>query len=416
MIRNVVFDIGKVLIGFDWDNYIGGLFDEETGAHVSSAMFGGESWIELDRGVMSVDEIVGLFHAAEPEYREQISEAFRRIGECVVKRGWASQLIDSIKDRGYKVYFLSNMSEHVLASNPEAFEFTGHMDGGIFSCRVKAVKPDAEIFCKLFERYDLRPEECIFIDDQRDNIAAAAKLGMKPIRFISREQLESDLNQALAKDKGHDRLTVVCYGDSNTYGFDPGTGGRYPYDSRWTTILGDMLGPGYEVIPEGLNGRTTAYDRPGAEWKNGAGSFIACLGTHKPVDVLVIMLGTNDCNEALGLSAEDIAAGMEKLITMAEAELPGLQGYMPQIVISAPAAIREDYESSPFADELSPDSVRKSREIGRLYEDIAGRHDCQFVNASDGAEVSGDCEHLSAKGHMQLAGMIYSVITEGRQS
>lgn len=416
MIKNVVFDIGMVLIGFDWDRYVRELFDEETASHVTAAMFGGSVWKELDRAVMSVDEIVGRFHEAEPDYGDEIDEAFGRIGECVVRRDWVIPLIDSIRERGYRVYFLSNMSEHVLASNPKAFDFVDHMDGGIFSCRVNLIKPDTGIFRRLFESYELVPEECLFIDDQFDNIVASKKLGMKAIRFVSPEQLSADLKQALAKDAGHDRMSVVCYGDSNTYGFDPSTSGRYPYDRRWTTILGDMLGAGYEVIPEGLNGRTTAYDRPGAEWKNGLKGFVSTLGTHKPLDVLVIMLGTNDCNEDLGLSAEDIAAGMEKLVTTAGEELPGLQGYMPLIVIAAPAAISEDYKDSPFAGELSPDSVRKSREIGPLYEEIARRHDCLFVDASRGAEVSADCEHLSAKGHEQLAGLIYKAITEGRLS
>ena len=412
MITTVVFDIGKVLIGFDWDSYVRELFDEETSRRVTNALFGGSVWKELDRAVMSVEEIVSRFHEAEPEYVREIDEAFGRVGECVERRGWAIPLIDSIRERGYRVLFLSNMSEHVMGSNPDAYDFVGHMDGGIWSCHVHRIKPDPEIYRMLLDRYGLTAEECIFIDDTPENIAAAKRLGMKGIRFSDPDQLAADLNQALAKDAGHDRISVLCYGDSNTYGFDPYTSGRYPRDKRWTTVLGEMLGPGYEVIPEGLNGRTTAYDRPGAAWKNGASSFVACMGTHKPVDWLIIMLGTNDCNEDLGLSAEDIAAGMEKLVSMAEEETPGLQGCVPQIVVAAPAAIREDYKDSPFAHELSPDSIRKSKEIGPLYEEVAKRHGCLFVNATDGAEVSDDCEHLSPKGHEQLAGMLCRVIKE----
>jgi lysophospholipase L1-like esterase len=178
-----------------------------------------------------------------------------------------------------------------------------------------------------------------------------------------------------------------------------------------------MLGDRYEVSAEGLNGRTTAYDRPGAEWKNGLKGFIATLGTHKPVDVLVIMLGTNDCNKDLGLSAEDIAAGMEKLVETAEDISPELQGYVPEIVVVSPAAIGEDYADSPLANELDPESVRKSRDIGPLYEEIARRHDCLSVTVGDRAEVSPhDCEHLTEKGHGQLAGLIYKAITEDRRS
>ena len=176
-----------------------------------------------------------------------------------------------------------------------------------------------------------------------------------------------------------------------------------------------MLGDAYEVIPEGLNGRTTAYDRPGAGWKNGISSFIACLGTHKPVDHLIIMLGTNDCNAALGLSARDIAGGMETLVKLAEEKGPELQGYVPEITVAVPAAIRKDYESSPFACELDPESVAKSRDIAPLYEDIARRHGCLFADASEGVEVSPyDCEHLTENGHRQMAELMYEAITDGK--
>ena len=203
---------------------------------------------------------------------------------------------------------------------------------------------------------------------------------------------------------------ILVFGDSNTYGYDPGTCGRYPYEKRWTTMLGEKLGGRYEVIPEGLNGRTTAYDRPGEAWKNGASSFIACLGTHKPVDFVIIMLGTNDCNEELGLSAEDIADGMETLVKMVENETPALQGYVPEIIVAAPAAIQGDIEKSPFACKLTSGSVQKSVDIGPLYRGIAERHDVKYADATSGIEVSPDCEHLTEEGHRQIADLFYEVI------
>ena len=263
---------------------------------------------------------------------------------------------------------------------------------------------------KLFEKYSLKPWECLFIDDTQANVDAAKKLGMKAIRYIDPEQIKMNLEQALKKDANHDKLSVVCYGDSNTYAFDPYTGGRYPYEKRWTTLLGEKLGSLYEVIPEGLNGRTTAYDRPGAGWKNGVSSFIACLGTHKPVDYLVIMLGTNDCNAGLGLSAEDIAKGMENLVKLAEDTSPELQGYIPQIVVVVPPAIAEDLSNSPFAWELSTASIQNSRDIAPLYRELAERHGCLFVDASLSAEVSPDCMHLTEKGHEEMSELIYKAL------
>ena len=410
MIKNVVFDIGLVLLGFDVKKYLLSLFDEETAMRVAKAVFLSGYWHEIDRAVLSEDELLDLFFSADPGVKEEIRTAYDRIGECVERRSWPIQVIDGLREQGYKVYYLSNMSEHVISKGQHAFDFVSHMDGGIFSCHVKAIKPDPEIYRRLFDKYGLVPEECIFIDDQPANIAMARKLGMKGIRFENYGQMQADLDKALVKDRGHSRISVLCYGDSNTYGYDPYTGSRYPYEKRWTTILGEMLGDRYEVIPEGLNGRTTAYDRPGALWKNGITSFTACLGTHKPVDYLIIMLGTNDCNAGLGLSAEQIAGGMENLVKIAEKETPGLQGYIPEIIVTAPAAIQGDYENSPFACELTPESVQKSHDIGPMYEELAKKHGMRFADATAGIEVSEDCEHLTEEGHRQMAKLLYDAI------
>ena len=411
MIRNIVFDIGNVLLGFDGMDYLRSLFDEKTALRIGKAVFGNGYWQELDIAILSEEEILELFYSGAPDLRDEIKEAFDRVGECVKRLDWPVSLVDSLKERGYGVYFLSNMSEHIKASNPAAFDFVPHMDGGIWSCDVHKIKPDADIYRCLFNKYGLVPEECIFIDDHWENIAVGKKFGMKGIVFEDHDQLIADLDKALTKDASHDRLTVLCYGDSNTYGYDPFTGGRYPYDKRWTTILAGMLGSRYEVIPEGLNGRTTAYDRPGAAWKNGASSFTACLGTHKPVDYVIIMLGTNDCNSELGLTAIDIAYGMEKLVSMVEEETPALQGYVPEIIVAAPAAILADYEKSPFADKLTSESVQNSRDIGPLYKNIAEKHGVRFADATSGIEVSPDCEHLTEEGHRQVAELFAEVIS-----
>lgn len=411
MIRNIIFDIGNVLIGFDAMDYLASLFGREKAIRVAEAVFGSGYWQELDIARLSDDEILDLFYSCAPDLRNEIKEAYDRIGECVTKLDWPEDLIKSLKQKGCGVYFLSNMSDHVKDSNTGAFAFTELMDGGIWSCDVHMIKPDPGIYKRLYEKYGLVPEECLFIDDLEENIAVGKKFGMKGIVFRDREQLMADLDKALTKDASHDRISVLCYGDSNTYGYDPHTGGRYPYGRRWTTLLAEMLGDRYEVISEGLNGRTTAYDRPGAAWKNGAGSLIACLGTHKPVDYVIIMLGTNDCNEEMGLSAEDIACGMETLVRIVKEETPALQGYVPEIIVAAPASIQGDLERSPFAHELTPASARKSVDIGPLYRALAERHGVRFADATAGAEVSRDCEHLTEKGHAQIAGLFFETIT-----
>jgi hypothetical protein len=122
------------------------------------------------------------------------------------------------------------------------------------------------------------------------------------------------------------------------------------------------------------------------------------------------MLGTNDCNAELGLTAIDIAYGMEELVSMVEEETPALQGYVPEIIVAAPAAILADYEKSPFADKLTSESVQNSRDIGPLYKNIAEKHGVRFVDATSGIEVSPDCEHLTEEGHRQIAKLFAEVI------
>ena len=104
--------------------------------------------------------------------------------------------------------------------------------------------------------------------------------------------------------------------------------------------------------------------------------------------------------------------GLKRELKKAEEEAPGLQGYVPQIVVTAPAAIRGDYaDGSPFAWELTEASVRKSHDIAPLYKDVAERHGCLFADASELAEVSPDAMHLTGMGHRQVADLIADIIS-----
>lgn len=204
--------------------------------------------------------------------------------------------------------------------------------------------------------------------------------------------------------------TILCYGDSNTYGYDPSNGLRYPKEDRWTTILQNKLGNEYDVIVEGLNGRTTAYDRPDGAYKNGLPYLTACLASNKPLDYIVFMLGTNDCNSDLDLSSTDIARGMEKLIIVTKEFIPNIQAYDPTIIVIVPAAIGYDYETSPFAYQLNEESVKKSRDIAHLYKDIANKHHIEYLDCSKLKVSEIDSEHLTKESHKQLAEILFNKI------
>lgn len=188
MVKNIIFDIGRVLIRFEWKEYIRKLYDEETAQRVTDAIWKNGHWWELDRAVLSESEILELFYSEEPDLKQEIREAFDRVGECLFGCDYAIPWIEDLKSRAYSVYYLSNYSEHLMRANPSVLDFLPYMDGGVFSCYVKLIKPDPAIYLCLLEKYGLRAEECLFIDDREENVAAARELGMQAVKFENYEK------------------------------------------------------------------------------------------------------------------------------------------------------------------------------------------------------------------------------------
>lgn len=199
MIKNVIFDIGRVMIEFDWEQYLAGLFDAETAKIVSDAMWGTPAWNELDRNVLPMHEIIDLFIANAPDYAAQIREAMQKIGGCPRMMPYAIPWVEELKARGYRVFYLSNYFEYLMQERPDVLEFTKHMDGGVFSWQERIIKPDPEIYRRLMQRYDLKPEECVFIDDSPKNIEAANALGIHAFLFESYEKQHSQIMKHLAE-------------------------------------------------------------------------------------------------------------------------------------------------------------------------------------------------------------------------
>ena len=140
--------------------------------------------------------------------------------------------------------------------------------------------------------------------------------------------------------------TILCYGDSNTWGYNPNTQERHEYSNRWTTVLQRELGDDYLVIPEGLNGRTTVWEDPIELHKNGAAYLPPCLESHKPINLVIIMLGTNDLKQRFSLPACDIAAGVGVLIDIVKKSgfgpdefTPG--GVSPELLVLVPPEVRK---------------------------------------------------------------------------
>ena len=201
---------------------------------------------------------------------------------------------------------------------------------------------------------------------------------------------------------------ILCFGDSNTHGYcavpsDCADGGeRFNEDERWTCLLQKKLGEEYLVIEEGLSGRTTAFPDTVFEAMSGLDVIQPILMTHEPIDLLVIMLGTNDCKERLVLTPECIAVGLERLIVKAQSTAAWRD--KPNILVIAPPAIGEGMEQDDCFVFMGRGCVEKSRHLAKAYQPICQLHGCHFLDAEGVAEFNRkDCMHLTRKGHAQMA-------------
>jgi lysophospholipase L1-like esterase len=193
--------------------------------------------------------------------------------------------------------------------------------------------------------------------------------------------------------------TVLCYGDSNTWGYNPGTGERFSRDERWTGVLRRKLGAEYHVIEEGLNGRTTVWDDPIEGYKNGKEYLIPCLQSHRPIDLVVIMLGTNDLKKRFSVSAYDIANAAGVLVDVVQRSDAGPEGHPPKVLLMAPPPVGKLTE---FA-EMFEDAEVKSRKFSEYYRRVAEEYGCMLLDTSE-VIVSSDLDgiHFEAGEHQKL--------------
>ncbi len=193
--------------------------------------------------------------------------------------------------------------------------------------------------------------------------------------------------------------TVLCYGDSNTWGADPATGGRYARDVRWTGVLRNTLGEEYLIIEEGLNGRTTVWDDPIEGYKNGMSYLIPCLETHRPIDLVIIMLGTNDLKMRFSVSAYDIGQSMAVLIDIVKKSKAGIDDNAPKLLVMAPppTTTLSDYA------EMFDGAYEKSVKLADRYHAVTQEYGCHFLRTSDYIRSSElDGIHLDASEHAKL--------------
>ena len=194
---------------------------------------------------------------------------------------------------------------------------------------------------------------------------------------------------------------ILCFGDSNTWGYCGADKSRYDEDVRWTGRLQAMLGDGYTVIEEGQNGRTTVRDDFYENRLAGLTYLWPCMESHHPFDLLIVMLGTNDAKYYFNARAKSIAEGAGRLVDMAQKSDFGRDRQPPKVLLIAPVRI-ENNESCAHV--FGEQAAEKSREFPQEFRAVAEQYGCEFMDAS---EFAGPCAedgvHISRDGHGRLA-------------
>lgn len=198
MIKNILLDIGNVLAEFRWRGLMEDLgFSEDTIIALRNNVIRSPLWKELDRGVMDIYSVVDLFKQHNPEYAKEIEAFFHNAEGLVEQFEYTEDFVKELKAKGYKVYILSNYPGHIFSIHEKKFTFLPHVDGKVISGYVKMIKPEPEIYHYLLDTYGLKPEECVFIDDLKENIHSAVSLGIAGIVFTSYEQVREELDKLL---------------------------------------------------------------------------------------------------------------------------------------------------------------------------------------------------------------------------
>jgi lysophospholipase L1-like esterase len=207
-----------------------------------------------------------------------------------------------------------------------------------------------------------------------------------------------------------DSIRILCYGDSNTWGDSADDSFRYPANVRWTGLLQQKLGDRFEIIEEGLCGRTTTLDDPKEEGRNGKTYLIPCVITHNPLDLVILMLGTNDLKERFNLSTEQISKNIEELIIVIKELGADKNNNCSKIILVSPVLVNEN---AKLPAEGMAGAEEKSKQFAKFYQNVAARQGCEFINMAQYVQPSTiDGCHLGEEGHAKISEVLEEKIRE----
>ena len=201
MIKNVIFDVGFVLVDFRWRKLMEDLgIAKDLQDVFEKNVFGSHWWGELDRGVIEEAEVLKMLREDNKEHLKEFDYVWANRDKIVEPFDYAVGMIEDLKAKGLKVYLLSNYPKELFTLHTECgrFPFIDKVDGKVVSGFVQLVKPDREIYEYLLKEYDLKAEECVFIDDREENVEAAKEIGINGIWFWNYEQAWGELEKIIS--------------------------------------------------------------------------------------------------------------------------------------------------------------------------------------------------------------------------
>lgn len=193
--KNIIFDLGNVLLRFHPEQYLSQYYDQKTMEELMIIIFCSNEWVDLDLGYLMIQDVINIFVKRYPQYEKEITFVLNNWTDMMSPIQENVKILKKLKEKGYSLYVLSNFHKEAFESMKIKYDFLSLFDGGIVSAYVHVIKPDDKIYHLLLKECDLNAEDCLFIDDSLANIEASKRNGIDGIHL----KFDVDLRNELKK-------------------------------------------------------------------------------------------------------------------------------------------------------------------------------------------------------------------------
>lgn len=200
--KNIIFDIGSVLLGYRWrEMCLDAGWEEEKANRIGWGFFGNPKWPDFDAGLVTTEELIADIAKQHPELEEDARWFIGNGKQMTVGRPRVWEMMGKLKEKGFGIYLLSNYSETLFTVHTEGLPFWEFVDGAVISYKIHQIKPNPPIYQHLLQEYHLEAKDCIFFDDREDNTEGARALGIEAVTVVngSEEFLLEELRKLLAE-------------------------------------------------------------------------------------------------------------------------------------------------------------------------------------------------------------------------